>query len=336
MAFIQNRLVSPFPLEVVVDFQEAGAISKPTVLRAVREIQLALDREPTIGRTLSVVDLVDEMNRALNPDHAADGLPEERDLVAQYLVLLEMIGPDEVRRLVNSDQSKIRISALTDDAGSAILNPMLDRVDSLIVNKMPDGAQSIRTGTVVLASTVSGLVTESLLFSIGLAFVFISLIMALLYRSTAMLIISLVPNIFPLVLVAGFMAAAGIDIKPATAVIFSIAFGIAVDDTIHFLARLRQESARGRPMEEAIHISMLGTGKAIVLTSIILIGGFLTLSTSQFQSSTYMGILISLSILGALIADLIVLPSLLHGWLTFFSKPYQREIAKKWTFLKKL
>ncbi|MFV1980258.1 MAG: MMPL family transporter, partial [Rhodothermia bacterium] len=160
--------------------------------------------------------------------------------------------------------------------------------------------------------------------SIGLAFVFISLIMALLFRSAALLIISLLPNVFPLIVTAGFMGLAGIDIKPATAVIFSISFGIAVDDTIHFLARLRQELRLGRPMRDAIRLSLLGTGKAIILTSIILAGGFAVLTTSQFQSSNYMGGLISLTLVAALAADLLLLPALLHAWIKF-STVYTRE-----------
>ena len=100
----------------------------------------------------------------------------------------------------------------------------------------------------------------------------------------------------------------------ATAVIFSIAFGIAVDDTIHMLARLRQEVADGRPMRSAIRRTLLGTGKAIILTSIILFGGFSVLTTSSFQSSVYMGLLVSFTIMAAVLADLFLLPALLYLW----------------------
>jgi hypothetical protein len=132
--------------------------------------------------------------------------------------------------------------------------------------------------------------------------------------------ISLIPNVLPLIAVAGFMGFAGIELKPATAVIFSISFGIAVDDTIHLLARLRQELKAGKPMNLAIHRSLLGTGKAIVITSIILIGGFLILTTSQFQSSVFMGGLISLTVALALLGDIFVLPALLYRWSAYCEK----------------
>ena len=119
-------------------------------------------------------------------------------------------------------------------------------------------------------------------------------------------------RLLPLVVVAGVMGVAGIDIKPATAVIFSIAFGIAVDDTIHVLARLRQEIAAGRALRPALHETLLGTGRAVVLTSVVLLGGFGVLVTSEFQSVIYLGGLVSLTVALALFADLFLLPALLH------------------------
>ena len=138
--------------------------------------------------------------------------------------------------------------------------------------------------------------------------------MGAIFRNVKLVLISLVPNLFPLIVTAGLMGAFGIDIKPATAVVFSISFGIAVDDTIHFLARFRQEMGLGRPFEEAIRATILGTGRAIALTSVILIGGFSVLLTSQFESSAYMGALVSATIAAALLADLLLLPALLRLW----------------------
>ncbi|MGA7305100.1 MAG: MMPL family transporter, partial [Rhodothermales bacterium] len=140
------------------------------------------------------------------------------------------------------------------------------------------------------------------------------------YRSPVLVVISLIPNILPLVMVAGFMGFVGIELKPATAVIFSISFGVAVDDTIHLLARLKQELRRGLNGSTAIRNSLLGTGKAIVITSVILAGGFLVLMTSQFQSSVYMGGLIGLTVILALLGDIFLLPALLYTWTRYCEK----------------
>ena len=115
---------------------------------------------------------------------------------------------------------------------------------------------------------------------------------------------------FKLVLNPG--AVFGIDVSPGTAVIFSIAFGIAVDDTIHMLARLRQEMAAGLSLRDAIRTSILGTGKAVILTSLVLLGGFGALMTSRFEGTANLGALVSLTVVLALLADLLLLPALLH------------------------
>jgi predicted RND superfamily exporter protein len=121
----------------------------------------------------------------------------------------------------------------------------------------------------------------------------------------------LIPNLVPLIITAGVMGYLGVDIKPSTAVIFTIAFGIAVDDSIHFLARLRVEIGRTANLREALAITTEKTGRAIILTSIILATGFGTLATSAFTSTMLMGILTCLTIVSALLADLFLLPSLL-------------------------
>jgi uncharacterized protein len=199
-----------------------------------------------------------------------------------------------------------------DDVGSARIQAFRDDFQAFLAETLPPGVTATTTGTIVLAADLSDYLVESLLLSIGLAFLFISLLMGALFRDVKLVLISLVPNVAPLVAIAGIMGATGIEIKPATAVIFSIAFGIAVDDTIHMLARLRQEVQAGHDLRVALRHTVVGTGKALILTSVILLGGFLVLTTSQFQSTMYMGFLVSATIGLALLADLFLLPALLH------------------------
>jgi predicted RND superfamily exporter protein len=112
----------------------------------------------------------------------------------------------------------------------------------------------------------------------------------------------------PLLLIAGFMGWAGVYLKASTSIIFTIAFGIAVDDTIHFLSKLKIELNKGRSIAYAVKHTYLFTGKAIIITSIILAGGFLTLIFSSFGSTFYTGLLVSLTLLFAVVADLTLLP----------------------------
>jgi len=139
----------------------------------------------------------------------------------------------------------------------------------------------------------------------------------LLFRSIKMALISLVPNVFPLVLCGGIMGFFSIDFNLPTSIIFIIAFGIAVDDSIHFLARLRQELNNNNNLSVALSRTFASTGKAIIVTSLILSGGFLTLCLSDFLGTFYIGLLICITLVIALVCDLLLLPAVI---LLFYKK----------------
>jgi predicted RND superfamily exporter protein len=149
-----------------------------------------------------------------------------------------------------------------------------------------------------------------LIGGLSIAFALIALIMARVFRDWRMTLIALVPNVVPLLVVGGIMGMAGIDIKVSTAIIFTIAFGIAVDDTIHMLGKLRIELLKGKTLPYAMKRAMLSTGKALVVTSIMLLSGFISLVFSDFASVFYMGLLVSITLVMALISDLVLLPVL--------------------------
>ena len=127
-----------------------------------------------------------------------------------------------------------------------------------------------------------------------------------------MTLISIVPNVVPLLITSAIMAIFGIDLKISTAIIFVISFGIAVDDSIHFLTRFRLEMKQGRTIEESMKNTFTDTGKSIVITTIIILSGFISLCASTFLSTFYIGFLISITLISALICDLILLPALLY------------------------
>lgn len=313
LRWFEQRIVSPFRFEVLLTTDEPDAFHDPALLREVERIEAFLAAQPFVTRTASPTDFLKQLNRTLNADEpAAYVLPEDRATVAQYFLLLELTDEDFLRRFADFDYSEVRISASMNDVGSDRVQAFRDDFQAFLAETLPDGVTASTTGSIVLSADLSSYLVESLLLSIGLAFVFIALLMGALFRSAKLVLIALVPNVLPLIGIAGIMGAAGIDIKPATAVIFSIAFGIAVDDSIHVLARLRQEMLAGRPLREALRTTITGTGKALILTSVILAAGFLMLTTSAFQSTTYMGLLVSATIVFALLADLLLLPALLY------------------------
>lgn len=310
--FFEDNIVSPFRFETVLTSSE-GAFKDPALLQKVDAVEAYLREHPAVGRVVSPVDLLKQLNRAMRGDSAAAYvLPDDPDLTAQYFFLLELTDEEFLRQFVDFDYGEVRVSAHMNDIGSAEIKAFQEAYGAFLAETFPAEVEATQTGTIVLAAGLADYLVESLLLSIGLAFLFISILMGVLFRNARLVFISLVPNVIPLLVIAGLMGFVGIDIKPATAVIFSIAFGIAVDDTIHMLARLRQEMRAGEALRDATRTMVVGTGKAVVLTSIILFGGFIVLTTSVFQSTMYMGLLVSATVVLAVLADLLVLPALLH------------------------
>jgi hypothetical protein len=161
-------------------------------------------------------------------------------------------------------------------------------------------------------------------WSIGI----IALLTFFLHRSWKMLLVFILPNFIPMVIIAGFMGFAGIELKAATSLVFSIAFGIATDDTIHFISRFKIELAYGKSLMYAFKRTYFETGKPIILTTFILVGGFMSLMTSDFQSTFYFGFLICITIIIALVAELFLLPILLMMILGSGKKNEQTAITK--------
>jgi predicted RND superfamily exporter protein len=168
------------------------------------------------------------------------------------------------------------------------------------------------TGKALLFLKGTKYLVRNLLMSLGLAILLIALFIAYLFRSFRMILISLIPNILPLIITAGIMGFVGVPIKPSTILVFSIAFGISVDDTIHFLAKYRQElAAHGWRIQKSVYASLRETGVSMFYTSIVLFFGFSVFIISSFGGTVALGALVSTTLLFAMLANLILLPSLL-------------------------
>lgn len=309
--FFNEKLVPQFPLEFVIETNEPGAALSAELLREIEAFEEYLNTFPEIHKTVSLTTLIKEVHAIMDPESAGiDPLPDNDQLIAQYMLLLEITDPDAASRLVDFDYTKIRLTSNIEDAGSYRVNEMRAEINNWLQQRFPNETIYV-SGTSVLVSDLTGNIVSSLQNSIILAFILIGLIMAWLFKDWKLTFISLIPNLVPLVITAGVMGYLGVDIKPSTAVIFTIAFGIAVDDSIHYLARLRVEIGRTSNLREALAITTEKTGRAIILTSIILAVGFGTLATSAFTSTMLMGTLTCLTIATALLSDLFLLPALL-------------------------
>lgn len=328
--FFSENLSPPFPMEFIIDTGRENGIMDPEFLQRMESFDSYLSSFPAVERTIMFNTLLKEVHGTMAPEkYAENEIPDSEQLVAQYLLLLEVSDTEFLEKVTDFSYQKIRVAAQIRDAGSYRVTQMRDSLSSYLQKHFPDSEITI-TGSTILSADLNGKIVTSLFKSIALAFVLISAIMAFLFKNVRMIVISLVPNILPLVMVAGIMGFTGIDIKSSTAVIFTIAFGIAVDDSIHYLARLRVEMKRGATLDEALRIATQKTGKAIIVTSLILLAGFGTLMTSVFTSTVYMGLLVCLTVIGALLADLVLLPSLFY-WIRpefLFMKAGQKPSPK--------
>lgn len=219
-----------------------------------------------------------------------------------------------LKSILTADQHETRITGKMPDLGSARIRQKNRDLQAYLTGLFPlDLARPRLTGHTLLLDQSNQLITYHLLYGLLFAVAVVSLLMGWLYRSFRVTLLALLPNLLPLLLILGLIGWVGLGLKMSTVVVFTIAFGIAVDDTIHFMSRLKTE--RQHSPATALRTTFLSTGKAIVITSVLLILGFGVLLFSAFQTTFLTGLLVSLALLFALFADLVLLPVLLKKYL---------------------
>ena len=201
---------------------------------------------------------------------------------------------------------------------------LLEEIDKLFPK---DRYNVLLTGKALQFLKGTKYLIKNLIMSLALAIFLIALFMAYLFRSFRMIVISLIPNLLPLLITAGMMGFIGVPIKPSTILVFSIAFGISVDDTIHFLAKYRQELIANKwRIKPSVYAALKETGVSMFYTSIVLFFGFSVFTVSSFGGTIALGGLVSATLLFAMLSNLILLPSLLLS--------LEKSIANKQTFKK--
>jgi predicted RND superfamily exporter protein len=248
-------------------------------------------------------------------------LPETPKESSQIAKRLQQYADDiQLNKLIDTSQTKAHISGKIPDWGSDVVHQKNEALEVFIEKVLGESQLEYRvTGTAHLMDLNNSFLAENVLKGLVIAIVIIGILFGWLLQSFRMIFLALIPNVLPLLIVAGIMGFAGIDLKISTAIIFIVAFGIAVDDSIHFLSRFRREICHHK-VAEAVRLTYLTTGKAIIVTSLILAVGFLTLCSSDFLGTFYIGLLIAITLLVALLADLLLLPVLLVWFYRHYRK----------------
>ncbi|MBI4574770.1 MAG: RND family transporter [Planctomycetes bacterium] len=310
--FITERLSGAAPIEFVVTAGPGTSVLGPAQLEAVEGFQRWLvDEHPEIDRAISVVDFLREARRL---ESGQPGLPTPEDVV-RYRFLAHLYGMDEgLERVLDETRQRLRISARMRPISSRQLREFLGRLRAHLEAQPLPGLSVRPTGSSVIFNRVADHVVEGQIRSFSLAFVLIFGVMALLFRSVRMGLHSIYPNLLPIVVAFGVMGWLGVHLNITTAMVASISLGIAVDDTIHILSRLRvvRASTPGRAgIEEDLAETLASTGAACVTTSVILVGAFATLLVASFLPTREFGLIASVAIAVALAGDVLVLPAAL-------------------------
>lgn len=310
---LEAELDGVLPLEVSLSSDVEGRFDDPEVLNAVIRVQDWLAGEPQVLSTQSYGDLLREVWAVYTGDPAKrEAEFGSRAQVAQLASLLESARPNPLEPYVTADRRHLRLNVQLRDDGSVATLGLAGRLQARLDEELgphPDMLVEL-TGDAYSGSLGLDSLIRDMASSLGMAFVIIFGIMTLLFRSFRIGLISVPPNVLPLVGTMAYMAVRDIALNTTTVVIFSISIGLAVDDTIHMLARFREERAQGYGIDEALLRAARGSGRAVIVTSVMLGAGMLVMLLSSFTPVRLFGELIAVTLTMCLIGDLILLPAL--------------------------
>lgn len=308
--FVDNRLGGVNTLEVSFQGEKPDTFLHPANLKVVEKVANYLRERPEIGKVTSINDFLKQMNQSFhNEDPAYYTLPDTKEMAAQYLLLY---GGDELDNFIDADYQWARLSARITEHSSRLLKVYIQQLNDFIERNLGNSHLQIRvTGKTYLVNNIVKNIVDSKVKSLSLAFLIIFGMLFFVFRSFSIGLISIIPNMLPIIFNLGLMGIVGIPLNTATAIISAVAIGIAVDDTIHFLVQYQNERRSGATVKQATITAIENKGVPLMTTSFILIGGFGILVLSNFVPTMQFGFLCSLIMLFAVVSDLVILPAML-------------------------
>lgn len=316
LAFFESNFDGLMPLEITIDFLKPNQVFKLSNLEKLDQLNNELSRDPDLSKALSVVEAAKFANQAYyNGKASYYKLPNNmtKNFIMKYV--MESTGGMNAmaNSFVDSTMREVRLSFRVKDIGTRKMEAKEDSLYKIIEEIFPAKNHKVSvTGSSVIFFKGNQYLITNLFSSLALAIVLIASFMAWMFKSKRMVLIALVPNVIPQIITAAIMGYAGIPIKASTILVFSVAFGISVDNTIHYLAKYRQElQATNWSIRSSVVLALKETGQSMIYTSIILLFGFGIFCLSSFGGTFALGLLTSITLFAAMLANLILLPSLL-------------------------
>jgi uncharacterized protein len=324
LMFIEHHFKGVMPFEISIDTKKAKGVLKMSTIQSIEELQLELEKYPELSKSLSIAEVLKFAKQAFyNGKESMYSLPNnnEKNFILAYVPTAKNGERNILNTIVDSTFQYTRISTRMANLGTGdierIQNELRPKIDSIF----PKDKFDVQfTGTSVVFLKGTHYLDKDLFTSLLLAVLMISLLMALLFTSIRMILVSLIPNIIPLIMTAAMMGIFGIPIKPSTVLIFSIALGISVDNTIQFLSRYRLQLKHHKwAIRESVIAAISETGFSMIYSSVVLFFGFIIFVLSSFGGTQALGYLIGFTLSVALLSNLFILPSLiltLDKWMT--------------------
>jgi predicted RND superfamily exporter protein len=330
MGFFAQNFKGILPLDISVDTRRKNGVMNLSVITKMNRLQDLISSHPEFSRAVSLVEVMKFSSQAFyGGDTTFYRLPNEleKNFILSYASNSGKGNSNLVKNFLDSNRQVTRLSFQMADVGSDKMNKLINELEPQIDSIFNPKRYHVElTGSSIIFIKGTNYLVKNLRDSLILAVLLIALLMWGLFRGFRMILISLIPNIVPLIITAGIMGFAGIPLKPSTILIFSIAFGIASDQTIYFLTRYRQElRTTNWTISQIVSDTIKETGLSMIYVALILFFGFGIFTASSFGGTVALGLLLSITLLVALISNLTLLPALLLS----LEKRKQKEKMKQ-------
>jgi predicted RND superfamily exporter protein len=313
--FISENLTGIYNVEYSIGSGESGGINDPEYLQNLNKFEDWLNEQPEVIHVNAFSEVARRVNRSMHgDDEAYYQVPENREEAAQYLLLYELSLPFglDLNNQINVDKSETRVTVTIENVSSAEMIAFANRGEEWLRNNTPEAMHAIGVSPTLMFSKLGFRQADSMLTGNIIALILITLVLLFALRSLRLGLLSIIPNVTPVLVGFGIWALYKGQINTGMVIVFGMTLGIIVDDTVHFMSKfLRAKRELGYNSKEAVVYAFETVGKALVTTTIVLLAGFAVLSTSAFALNSYMARITTIIISAALIIDFILLPSLL-------------------------
>jgi predicted RND superfamily exporter protein len=316
-SIIDKALGGSMSIEIVIDTGKQNGVYQPELLKRLNTtadmIGTLGSDQVAIGKSYSLHVVIKEVNRALHGNKQEHYVvPDNSKLIAQELFLFELSAADDLHKLVDSDYSKVRFTIMIPFVDAIQIKPVLDNIKQHFYTNYPDEKIIVTGIAPMLVETMHSVIT-TMFKSYGFALFAITLLMIVLIGKLKLGLISMVPNLMPVIMIMGLMGWLGMPFDFSNMMVGSVVIGLVVDDTIHFLHNLRRHFDRTGDVKIAVSKTLHTTGRAIFITSLVLVSGMAVAMTSELSSTANFGLITACAILFALLADFFLVPALMYA-----------------------